>query len=126
VAAVGAKAVSIDTVLSTSQAAADMASGLVFQRKDPVWRTQPIVVPGGGHVTEPWATLLDLELCERITAEITPMDTGAQFSKELSLESIAWTISEDSWEFTAIGAPLGEDFFLLDSSSLDGPDALGY
>jgi hypothetical protein len=121
---VGAKAVSIDTVLPTSQSAAEMASGLVFQRKGPVWRSQPIVVPGGGH--EHWATLLGLELCDRVTAEITPMDTGSQFAQDLSLEGIAWTVDAESWAFTAIGAPLGEDFFLLDSSSLDGPDALGY
>jgi hypothetical protein len=46
--------------------------------------------------------------------------------KEMTLEQIGWQIQGPEWVMTVAGAPITVGFFVLDVSSLDGPDILGY
>jgi hypothetical protein len=121
----GAQGLAIDTLLTSSQSAADMAAGLSYKYATPVWRgTQMVVYPANGDT---WATVLSLELTDRITQEITPMAVGSQIVKSMLIGRIEWVIgADDGWEFSVLGEPVPADFFVLDSSSLDGSDPLGF
>lgn len=127
--AYGAQGAKLSTVLSTVQSAADMSSGLAYKFGSPNWRSQQMVVYPGA-ATQPstaWAKTLGLELADRITQEITPMRVGSQIAKDMLVGRIEWVVNEgDGWEFSVLGEPVPPDFFMLDSSSLDGPDYLGF
>lgn len=121
---VGARAGQVSTLLTSRADAAAMAAGLVYIRKDAQYRSDPIVVyPKAAD----WATIFGLELGDRVRAEITPMQVGSQQVFEMTTEQIGWSCGADgNWQFTLAGAPVPPDFFMLDSSALDGPDALGF
>lgn len=125
IAAYGHQGASLSTVLSTVQSAANMASGLGYKFGTPNWRSsQMVCYPARGNT---WATVLGLELADRITQEITPMGVGSQIAKSMLVGRIEWVINEgDAWEFTVLGEPVPPSYFMLDSSSLDGPDYLGF
>lgn len=114
---VGRQSRTINTVLSTQTQAADMAAGVVGQRKDPSMRTRAIrVQPAlGAH----WATILALEIGDRIRVEVTPMSVGSQLTQTLVLEAIAWQITGDQWTVELFGTLLPTDVFVLDVSELD-------
>jgi len=108
----------INTVLSTAAAATDMAAGLVGWRKDLRARTRGIVVDCRANSAS-WATLLGLEIGDRIQHEITPMGIGSQDVQTLTLEAIEWDISGDRYLLTLYGSPIPTDVFVLDVSELD-------
>lgn len=122
---IGAKSRSVNTILTRASDAANMASALVALESTPVLRTDPImVIPE--VVPANWPTVLGLELGNRVTFEVTPMGVGTQMVEEMTLEQIGWQIQGPEWVMTVAGAPITVGFFVLDVSSLDGPDILGY
>lgn len=123
----GAQALQISNVLTSSQSAADMAGGIVYRYGSPSWRSEPMqVFPGrAGQPATAWSKLLGLELADRITQEITPMGVGSQIAKDMLVGRIEWIVGA-VWELSILGEPVPPNFFMLDSSSLDGPDYLGF
>jgi len=109
-------AAAIDTNLSTVAQLTDMANGLVFQRKDPTTRFDPMTVT---TATE-WATILGLELGDRIAIESTPMGVGSQVVQQALIGSIEWGISADGWFFTFAGEPIPANSFWILGTSLLG------
>lgn len=112
----------ISTVLSTAQATADMAAGLLFHAKDAVTRTRgPIEVQGGGQTAQ-WPTILGLEIGDRIQHEITPL-TGSQAVLKLLVEGLSWTIRPDDWKVSIDAVPVpggtaaGSTFLVLDDTT---------
>ncbi len=118
----GRRSETVNTILSSLTQVQDMAGGIVSQRKNQSLRIDAFtVVPPAD-----WADLLGLELGDRITVEITPMQTGSQLVQELLLDSIEWNISDQGWWLTLGASPVPPDVFVLDSSLLDGTDVLGF
>jgi hypothetical protein len=120
----GGQSTTIDTLLTSSALATSMAQGLVAQRAYPLNRLTPILVTSVPDSL--WDNVLNLELGDRIKAEITPMGTGSQVVEELTLEQISWSIDAAQWQLTVIGAPVPPDFFVVGSSLVDGTDVIGY
>lgn len=117
IAAVGHQSKTINTVLSTQAQATDMAAGVVAFNKDAAMRTRAIRVQpaNGAH----WATVLGLEIGDRIQVEATPMNVGSQLVQTLSLEAISWRITGDQWVVELFGTPIPTGVFVLDESLLD-------
>jgi len=115
----------VNTILSTVDQRQAMAAGLVVQWKDATVRVKDFLVA----IPSNWATFLNLEIGDRITVKQTPMGVGTQFSKDLIIDSISWRITADFWEMRIAAAPVtpnGLNWFVLDTSALDGADVLGY
>lgn len=121
----GERSAVIDTILSSPKAALDMATGLVYQRKDPSARIPPMQVPFVACDNTAAAALLNLELQHRVAVEITPMQTGAALSFEQHVERISWTFGE-VWECEVATSPVKPAFFMLGTDELDGGTPLGY
>lgn len=120
----GAQTVEIDTILTDPRYALAMAQGLVYQRKDPLTRLEPMTVRSIPDSL--WDNVLGLELGDRIAAEITPMRLGSQVVEEMTLEGLSWNINTKVWELTVTGAPAPPDFFIVGSSLVGGTDVIGY
>ena len=115
----------VNTILSTVDQRQGMAAGLVTQWKDAQIRVKQFTA----GVPANWASLLNLEIGDRITVKQTPMGVGSQFSKDLIIDSIGWRIDAAFWEMHIAAAPVTPTtatWFVLDTSSLDGTDVLGY
>jgi hypothetical protein len=128
--AVGRQSETVATLLTNSQLSADMAAGLVYQRKDPSYRSAPIRC-NPGATPSLWAAILGLELGDRIRLEVTPAGVGSQHVEVMTVEQISWRLVgrvdvEMQWEITVQGSPVHTGFFMIDSSSVDGPDFVGY
>lgn len=118
--AYGTTADTTDTNLSTYAQLRDMAAGLVYLRKDPATRFAPMTV---GPTT--WATVLGLELGDRIAIESTPMGVGTQAVQAALIDSIAWDISAASgWWFTVAGSPVPANSFWVLGVSVLGTDTV--
>jgi len=116
--AYGLQSASVSTQLFSLKLAADMATGLVVDRKNPKIRARPVSVVGQTQTTQ-WPTLLGLEIGDRIQVEITPLGVGSQIVQELLIERISWSIDNELWVLELTGSPAPTQFFLLDTSSLD-------
>ena len=118
----GRRSETVNTILSTVQQVTDMSDGLTVR-----WADQSLRIDA--FTTTPpsdWATILGLELGDRITVEITPMATGSQLVKQLIIDSLRWSISDQGWWLTIGAAPVPAGVFVLGTSELDGPDVLGF
>lgn len=122
--AYGRRSETVNTVLSTYEQCRDMAAGLVYWWKDAAVRVDPFDVKADPSIT--WSTLLNLELGDKVQAEITPVRTGSQSVFPLLVDSIEWKISNRLWRMTIGGSPVPTSFFMLGTSSLDGADVLGF
>lgn len=120
----GRQTATVATYLPTLASAEQMATGLIGWRKDPQVRSLPLTATLTD--TAQFASLLGLELGERVKFEITPPGMGSQSAQELILEQMDWDISNALWELTVQGSPIPPDVFILDSSLLDGADVLGF
>jgi len=109
VTAYGLQSRSVSTLLPTIDLCQDMAAGLVYWFKDPQTRTLPLVVMPGAQ-TAKWATVLGLEIGDRITVEITPAGTGSQLVLTLLIESLAWDITAENWVLTIQASPVPASF----------------
>lgn len=116
----GTTADTVDTNLSTYAQLRDMAAGLVYQRKDPAVRFDPLVITPAD-----WPTVFGLELGDRIAIESTPMGVGTQAVQAALIDSIAWDISAASgWWFTVAGSPVPANSFWLLGTSVLGVDTV--
>ena len=70
-----------------------------------------------------WATILGLELLSKITLTRTP-STGSAFTTTLLVQSIEHEIKEKEWVSRLTGTARYNNWFVLDTSALDGPDLL--
>tara|TARA_R110000868_G_scaffold11064_3_gene54331 strand:- start:1584 stop:3461 length:1878 start_codon:yes stop_codon:yes gene_type:complete len=124
----GRRSRSVSTILARQSLVDDMAVGLLSLRKDAVTRLGQIVVKPGRDLS--WATVLGLEIGDRIVVEYMPVRrvaTTSQVSRTLLVERIDWRLSQGDWTLTLLGSPVPTfSPFILDSSSLDGTDLLGF
>ena len=118
VAAYGLQTLSISTLLPTVAECQDYANGMVYWWGTPTTRSTPIVVMPGAQ-TSKWATVLGLEIGDRITVEWSPYNVGAQTVLTLLIESISWDISGDNWVQTITASPVPSSFLVLDTDVLD-------
>ena len=124
VTAYGPQSASVSTYLPDLNAAQDMATGLVFWRKDPQVRSLPLTATLTD--TAQFASLLGLELGERVKFEITPPGMASQSAQELILEQMDWDISNSLWELTVQGSPIPPDVAFYDVDSYDDGCVYGF
>ena len=122
--AYGRQSETVNTILSTVTQVRDMALGLVTRWAAASGRVAPFDV--SIDPAQNWATLLGLELGDRIKVEATPMGVGSQFTDELLVDSTEWTITYSAWRLRLGGAPVPLQTFILGTSALGGPDPLGF
>jgi hypothetical protein len=120
--AYGRNSTILDTQLSTVAQANTLATyeantgGTLFSDISPV-------KVGVAGVTADWTTLLGLELFERYTITVNP-STGSAFSQTQLINQITHRIVPGKYEMTIDGSARYANWFILDKSSLDGPDLL--
>jgi hypothetical protein len=73
--------------------------------------------------TSDWSTLLGLELFERYAITVNP-STGSSFSQTQLVNQISHNIVPGQWKMRVDGSARFTAWFILDKSSLDGPDLL--
>jgi hypothetical protein len=116
----------ISTVLQTSDMCQSMAYAIVDRYKDPQVRVAPFQV----RLTDVTdiEDVLALELGDRITVELDPPGGGTQVVKELSVETIRHSITQQQvWDVTISGTPVDPNtYFVLDVSELDSGDVIGF
>jgi hypothetical protein len=74
-------------------------------------------------VTADWTTLLGLELFEKYTISVNP-STGSTFTQTQLINQITHSIVPGKYEMTIDGSARYCAWFILDQSTLDGPDVL--
>ena len=63
-----------------------------------------------------WGTILDLEIGDRVSIEITPGGVGSAIELEQHISYIEHRITPDEWVITFNGTPVDpNDYFLWDS-----------
>lgn len=122
----GVARTTISTCLSSSDACISMAKAIVDRWKDPMTRVPPFTVRP--TTTTELATVLALELGDRITVEMTPPGGGAQYVHDMVVDSITHGITQGQvWDVTIAASPADPNtYFVLDVSELDSGDVLGY
>lgn len=124
VTAYGPQPATVNTYLPSTELAQDMADGLVGWRKDPQVRSLPLTTALTD--TAQFASLLGLELGERVKFEITPPGMGSQSVQELILEQMDWNITNALWELTAQASPVPADVAFFDVDSFDDGCIFGF
>lgn len=71
-----------------------------------------------------WATVLDLELLDRITVAV-PEKVGTNLTQTQIVQQIEHSITPGDWQTTILGSSRWSSVFVLNSSVLDGVDLLG-
>lgn len=71
-----------------------------------------------------WATVLDLELLQRITVAV-PERVGSNVTQQQIIQQIEHQITPGDWQTTILGSSRWSSVFVLNSSVLDGGDLLG-
>lgn len=110
------------TQLSTQQDAQALGNLIVGFSKDPKVVVNPVEVNVAADASS-WATILGLELLDRITLVVAPA-VGSSISLPQLVQSIEHRIAPGQWSTTLNGSVRWTNPFILDSSSLDGPDYL--
>mgnify|MGYP003336357952 CR=1 FL=1 len=121
----GERGATINTVLSTPKQAHDMAVGLLYQWSTPQPRVPPMSVVLNACDTTAGGKLLGLELHDRVTVEMTPMDVGSALSFEQHVERIRWTTG-DLWTAEIATSPVKPRFFMLGTDELASEYPIGY
>lgn len=122
----GYRATTIDSLLSPVDALS-MAQGIANQYALPVLRAEPfdVNIAPGSKTVAPF--VLNLELGYAITLRRTANGVASPIVQALNLTAISHRISPDNWIVTLNGSPRDAyTYFVLDSSTLDGTDVLGY
>jgi hypothetical protein len=70
-----------------------------------------------------WSKVLDLELLDPFTITRTP-PAGTVFTQKMIVNSISHDISPSGWRTSIQGSARYANWFVLDTSALDGPDLL--
>lgn len=80
--------------------------------------------------TDWWEHIQDRRILDRVTVTFTPTGIGDPVEADAFLDGIEHRITPDTWETTWHLLPsdlfASFDFFILDTSVLDGADVLGY
>jgi hypothetical protein len=122
VTAYGRNTTSLNTQLSTIDQAQTLAAYEAKVGGQLLSDTSPVKV-GVAGVTADWTTLLGLELFERYTITVNPA-TGSSFSQTQLINSIRHNIVPGKYEMTIDGSARYSSWFILNKSSLNGPDLL--
>jgi hypothetical protein len=120
--AYGRNATSLDTQLSTVAQAVTLASYDATVGGQLLSTISPVSV-GVTAATADWSTLLGLELFERYAITVNP-STGSAFSQTQLINRISHSIVPGQWKMTVDGSARYSSWFILNKSSLDGPDLL--
>ncbi len=110
------------TQLSTQEDALNLGNLLIGFSKDPKVVVNPVEV-NVSAVAADWATILGLELLDRITLTLAPA-VGSSMSLPQLVQSIEHRVIPGQWSTTLNGSTRFTNPFILDSSLLDGPDLL--
>ena len=110
------------TQLSTQDQALALGNLLIGFSKDPKVVVSPVEV-NVSAVAADWATILGLELLDRITLTLAPA-VGSSMSLFQLVQSIEHRVIPGEWSTTLNGSTRFTNPFILDSSLLDGPDLL--
>lgn len=111
------------TQLATIDAAKSLGELLVGFSKNPTPVLDPVQV-NPAATTAAWDTVLGLELLDRITVEVVPR-VGSSITMKQILQSVEHVITPGTWTTTLNGSTRFTNPFILDTSTLDGPDLLG-
>jgi hypothetical protein len=122
VTAYGRNTTSLQTQLSTIDQAQTLADYQVAVSGTLLSDTSPVKV-GVAGVTADWTTLLGLELFEKYTISVNP-STGSTFTQTQLINQITHSIVPGKYEMTIDGSARYCAWFILDQSTLDGPDVL--
>lgn len=113
---------STTTQLTTADAAQTLGQFLVGFSKDPAVVISPVEV-NVSAVAADWATVLSLELLNRITFTLQPR-TGASFTQQQLIQSIEHRVIPGQWSTTINGSVRFTNPFIINSSLLGGSDLL--
>jgi hypothetical protein len=122
VTAYGRNATSLDTQLSTVAQAVTLAAYDAKVGGQLLSDISPVSV-GVTAATSDWSTLLGLELFERYTITVNP-STGSAFSQTQLINRISHSIVPGQWKMNVDGSARYSSWFILNKSSLNGPDLL--
>jgi hypothetical protein len=122
VTAYGVKEKSSDTYLATKQDAIDFAQFEVKIFGQPIPQFTALEVSVTQDLTQ-WATILNLELLDKITLTLTPK-TGAAITQPLIVNSITHDITPGQWVSTVQGSARYIGWFVIGRSLIGGPDVL--
>jgi hypothetical protein len=122
VTAYGVKEKSSDTYLATKQDAIDFAQFEVQIFGQPIPQFTALEVSVTQDLTQ-WATILNLELLDKITLTLTPK-TGAAITQPLIVNSITHDITPARWVSTVQGSARYIGWFVIGRSLIGGPDVL--
>ena len=122
VTAYGRNTTTLETQLSTVAQAQTLAAYEASVGGTLLSDTSPVKV-GVAGVTADWTTLLGLELFEKYTISVNP-STGSTFTQTQLINQITHRIVPGKYEMTIDGSARYCAWFILDQSTLDGPDLL--
>lgn len=125
IASLGKKSHSIDTLLGDIPNAQTMAEGLTNIYKDPRLRLREMQIKPTNIYQAYW--LSDMDIGDLIYTRRYPQNFGLPIVEALTVLQVRHEFTPQSWEMGiyASARPLNA-FFILDHSSLDGPDILGF
>jgi len=122
VTAYGTSGGSLTTYLSSVDEAEDLGDLLVGFQADPTLMIDPVEVnPAASDAA--WATILNLELLDRITLVI-PQKVGSNLSTQQLIQAIEHQITPGEWTTTITGSTRFTNPFIIGQSLLGGPDLL--
>jgi hypothetical protein len=118
----GVVSTTIDTYLSSITGATDLATYEIAIRS--VLKPQVSAIEASVARTETqWYDILNLELLSPFTITRTP-PAGTVFTQKMIVNSISHDISPSGWRTSIQGSARYANWFVLDTSALDGPDLL--
>jgi len=122
----GRKSETVNTLLPNLDLALSMAQGVVLQRKDVLTRIRP-VEPAIELTAANWATVLGLEIGDRVRLEMTPSRTGSQLQQSATVEgiSIEAHLSHTRASFEASPIPT-VSWFVVGTSTVGGAAVLAF
>lgn len=123
IAAYGAQQDNYDTQISTAAQTQSTATVLVGFGKLPRLVMSAVQLNQALSFAQ-WATVLDLELLQRITVAV-PERVGSNVTQQQIIQQIEHQITPGDWQTTILGSSRWSSVFVLNSSVLDGVDLLG-
>lgn len=114
---------SYDTSLSTLADVQNLGSYLVGYGKLPRLVMSAVEVNQALSAAQ-WATVLGLELLDRITV-VVDEPVGSDLSQKQLVQQIEHDITPGDWRTRILGSSRWSSYFILDTSTLDGTDLLG-